>query len=472
MGTRTLRAQGRRRRFDRLSVADLMMLRPEDLGWREDIGALALLRSDALVTSDGSLRLDAIRDAVARRLPLVPRFRQVLLTPGWGRGGPLWSDAPRFDVADHVGVVDLPPKAGEAALLDEVERLRIRPFDRSRPLWEMWFLTGLEDGRTGLYVKLHHAMADGMAGVMLLGAFLDPEPSAPELPLEPWEPAQPPTGPELLVDNLSRRVASAAGKIAHPVAWYRELRSAWDTMRETLGQEPAPITSANQPIGESRVMALVPGDLDRTKRVGHARGGTANDVLMAAVTGGYRELLETRGEPVDGVTLRASVPVSLHDEGGGGSAANDDGMMFVSLPIGIGDPGARLDAIAKETADRKQHVYRPPGLPILGTRVAQHAMWRQFDHQRWSNAYVANVPGPTAPLYFAGALVEAVFPIVPIMGNLTIGVGAMSYAGQFNITIVADATTCGDVEVFASGVRESLHQLADPALAVPRLTGN
>jgi diacylglycerol O-acyltransferase len=436
-----------------LTSADLMMLWPEDAGWREDIGALAII--------DGPVRLDTLRTLVQERLHLAPRFRQLLSIPRRGLGGPHWIDAPRFDIADHVDVEQLPPGSDDTALLAAVERLRIRPFDRSRPLWEMWLLPGLDGNRVGFYVKMHHTMADGVAGVLLLGAFLDLEASVPDGAPVAWTPAPPPTSRDLLVDNLTHHATAVARRVAHPIAWYRELHATYASLRNVLGQPPMPATSVNQRIGATRRMALVRGDLARAKQAAHHHGATVNDVLMSAVTGGYRALLVHRSEPVDGVVLRASVPVSLHDDHDK-DVANDDGMMFVPLPLDIPDAATRLEWIANRTRELRHDVYRPPSGPIVSSRLAQHVMWSRFDHQRMSNAYVANIPGPTTPLYLAGARVEAVFPVVPILGNITIGIGAMSYAGQFNIAIVADEAACPDLDIFTAGVADAMAALEPP----------
>jgi WS/DGAT/MGAT family acyltransferase len=458
------RWRARRPPLDRLTVADLMMLRTEEFGWRQDIGAIALLDPEPPLADDGSFRLDVVRERVAARLHLVPRFRKVLHTPAWGLGGPLWIDAPDVDLSRHVRLVEVPTLADDAALLAEVEQLRIRPFDPTRPLWEMWLLRGADDGRVAIYVKLHHAMADGMSGLLLIGAFLDTETTVTDPPAPPWTPATAPSSPELLVDNVSRWAAAVAHRLRHPIAWYRELREIGRTMRVMMTAPPAPETSVNQPIGDGRHLVLVRGDLDLTKWAAHEHGAAVNDVLLAAVAGGYRDLLMHRGEPVDGVELRANVPVSLHDEDAGTTVANHDGMMFAPLPVGVADAAERLESIGAQTAEAKHHAYRPPSGAIAGSRVAMRAMWRRFDHQRWSNAYVADVPGPPVPLHLAGARVLEVFPVVPIMGNLTIGVGALSYAGQFNITVVADTETCPDVDVFANGLRAALRDLEAPLL--------
>jgi diacylglycerol O-acyltransferase / wax synthase len=186
-------------------------------------------------------------------------------------------------------------------------------------------------------------------------------------------------------------------------------------------------------------------------------------VLMAALAGGLRALLLGRGERVDGLVLRAAVPVSLHQEQPGQAQGNRDGMMVVPLPIGEPDDASRLRLIAAETTRRKRR-YRPQGGTLFRNVLAQRAFLRLAPYQRLTNTYVANVPGPPVPLYFAGARLLEVFPVVPIVGNVSLGVGALSYAGQFNITAVADREACPDLESFADGLRRSLDRLVASAL--------
>jgi diacylglycerol O-acyltransferase / wax synthase len=177
------------------------------------------------------------------------------------------------------------------------------------------------------------------------------------------------------------------------------------------------------------------------------------------VAGGLRDLLRSRGENVEGVSLRAFVPVSLHNDQPGRPRGNFDGAMVVPIPIGEPDPVRALQLISTETAQRKRKS-RPAGATLFRTRMIQRAFLRHAVRQRFMNAYVANVPGPPVPLYFAGAPVVEVFPVVPIMGNVTLGVGALSYNGQLNITAVADRDRCPDVDVFIDGVQSALDELA------------
>lgn len=440
------------------------MVLPDDFGWPQDIGALGILDGSRLLEAGGRVPIEAVRERIGGRLHLVPRFRQVLHIPRRGLGWPLWVDAPAFDIADHVAVVPRGAPAGEAELLVACEELWWRRLDRSRPLWQMWFLPGLAEERVGLVMKVHHAIADGVAGVAAFGAFLDLSADAPAPSPPPWTPAPPPSGRELLGDNLRRRIHGCQGLLsglAHPARTVRGVRRAWPAARETFGEGRAPRTSLNRPIGPGRTLAIVRSSLDQVKGIAHAHGATVNDVLLAAVAGGLRSLLGSRGEPVGELILRAFVPVSLHREQAGQARGNLDGGMIVPLPVGEPDPVRRLSLIAAETAARKKKS-RPPAGTLFRNAAIQRAVLHHAARQRLMNIYIANVPGPPVPLYLAGAPMLEVFPVVPIMGNVPLGIGALSYAGQFNITVVADRDGCPDAAVFTQGLRAALEELSQP----------
>jgi diacylglycerol O-acyltransferase len=453
--------------MDRLSAQDLMMLWPEELGWSQDIGALAILDGRRLLDADGRFRIETARDEIRRRLHLAPRFRQLLYRPRFGLGWPLWIDAPTIDLADHVRVFPLGAPADEQQLLLACEELRHRRLSRSRPLWEMWFLPGLPDGRVGFFMKLHHAIADGVAGIAALGAFVDLVPDPPETSAPPWTPSPMPSTRALFGDNARRHLQAlqrAFTTLDHPVDTMRRARRGWPAAREAFAEARAPRTSLNQRIGSHRRFALIRGELDLVKQVAHAHDAKVNDVLMVVLAGGLRELLVGRGERVDGLVLRAFVPVSLHREQPGQARGNLDGGMMVPLPVGEPDDVRRLRLIAAETTLRKRKS-RPPGGTLFRNVPIQRVALRLAPHQHVMNTYAANVPGPPVPLYFAGAPLLEVFPVVPIMGNVSLGVGALSYAGQFNITAVADRELCPDLDVFAEGVRRSLDALTDSVRA-------
>lgn len=448
--------------MDRLTAQDLSTLWPDDVGWPQDIGALAILDGRELLDSDGRFPLAAVRRSIESRLHLVPQFRQLIYRPRRGLGWPLWIDAPTFDLGDHVRVFPVPDPGDETQLLLATEQLRRRRLDRSRPLWEMWFLLGLTQGRVGFYLKVHHAIADGVAGVATFGALLDAVPGGTVLSEPPWTPAPVPSTRELLVDNVQRHidhVGRAVSALVRPVATLQRARVGWPAVRETLVGR-APRTSFNRPIGPDRAFTLIRSSIDDVKQTAHANGAKVNDVLVAAVAGGLRDLLQSRGERVDDFVLRAYVPVSLHQEQHGPAQGNLDGVMAVSLPIGVPDPGRRLRLIAAETAERKKRP-RPAAGTLLRNGVTQRAFLHVMAHQRWANVYVANVAGPPMPLHLAGSRLLEVFPVVPLLGNVTLGVGALSYAGQFTITVVADRDAFPDVDIFTTGARNTLDALLE-----------
>jgi diacylglycerol O-acyltransferase / wax synthase len=225
--------------MERLGAQDLMTLWPEELGWSQDIGALVILDGRGLLDADGRFLIEKAREVIGGRLHLVPRFRQLLYRPAFGLGWPLWIDASSVDIAEHVRVFPLGAPADESRLLLACEELRRRRLNRSRPLWEMWFLPGLPDGRVGLLMKLHHAIADGVAGVAALVAFVDLVPDPPGTSATPWTPAPMPSTRALLADNLRRRLR-AIGRtftgLDHPVDTVRQARLGWPAVRETFAE--------------------------------------------------------------------------------------------------------------------------------------------------------------------------------------------------------------------------------------------
>jgi len=453
---------------ERLTPADLAMLWPEDHGWPQDIGVIAILDGQTLVDSSGVFQIEALREHVERRLGRLPRFRQLLHRPPFGLGPPLWVDAETVDLTEHIQLRALDPPADERCLLDVCEELRRLPFDQTRPLWRMWCLTGLPDQRVGLYIRLHHSVADGVAGVAVLAALVDTDPDSPVPPLTSWTPEPPPSTFDMVKDNVSRRLrrlASALSSLAHPVTTFRRMWSQCRVVVRMLNEGMAPRTSLNRRVGTHRRMAVIRGDLETFREIAHRHQGKLNDVLLAVLTGGLRDLLTSRGEPVSDLVLRTMVPVSHHGEHSDQRVGNHDGGILVPVPLAETDPASKLRLITTETAIRKQRPQPIMGSGLLSSTQLQKLALRLIPHQRLGNFYVANVPGPPMPLYLAGVQILELLPIVPIMGNITLGVGALSYAGQFNLTVVADDETCPDLDVFISGVQRSLAELTDPVAA-------
>jgi len=422
-----------------------------DRRWPQENGALAIL--------DGRVSLADIRAAIEHRLHLVPRLRQVLTVPGAGQGGPLWTDAPLFDIHDHVHVLHVPAPGDEAALLTAVEGLIRRRLDHTRPLWEVWLLSGLPDGRSGLFVKLHHAVADGLAGIATIATFLDdaPEPTAGPTPL--WTPAAAPSRSALIVDNVRSRLR-ALGRAATSV------RKRWPALRELVAGDPGPRTSLDRLVGPDRRLALFRADLDDVTDIAHRHHATVNDVLLTLLAGGLRRLLQHRGEPA--VTVPVYVPVSLRrPEERAHARGNQVAQMVVPLPLGPSDPVHRLKLVAAQTRARKAR-NRPAVGDLLHGPIARRVMLMLIARQR-VNVTTADLPGPAAPLYLAGTRVLEVYPVLPLIGTVGLGLAALSYDGRFGITVVADRDGHPDLDVFTEGVHAELRSLAlqstDGALA-------
>lgn len=446
--------------MERLTAEDELMLWPDDL-WPQEIGALALLEGGGLLDLDGRFRIEPVRRAIEARLHLVPRFRQLLHVPGKGLGGPLWVDAPSFDLADHLRVVPLPAPGDEAQLLLAVERLRRHRLDRSRPLWEIWVITGLSERRIGLFVRVHHAMADGIAGVAILSAFFDEAHDAAAGPPRPWIPRPWPSGHALLADNLRRHAhgwGRAFSALSQPVTTARRAQAAWPALRELVTAEPAPPTSLDHVVGPDRTLAVIRSDLDLVRKIAHSHDAKVNDVLLAVTAGGLRGLFQGRGEPVENRTVPVYVPITLRPPRHRDRArGNLIGQMVVPLPIGEPDPDRRLRRIAAETAKRKA-AHRPDLGTMLHGRLARRALL-MFLSRHPVSVTTADVPGPPAPIHLAGARVLEVFPVLPLIAKVSLGVGALSYAGQFAITAVADPGTIPDLDEFVAGARRELSAL-------------
>jgi diacylglycerol O-acyltransferase len=397
---------------------------------------------------------------VARRLHLVPRFRQIVIEPGFGLGTPLWADAQTFDIQNHVRLLPGPAPADVGQLLEVWEKIRRSGLDKSRPLWEIWLLPPQDDGRVGMVVKLHHCVADGIAGVATIGSLFDLEPDRPRFDSPTWTPAPLPTNLELFADALRRRIAGGERKLSalsHPIDSLRKLAPYRTIAREFYGEEPAPATSLNFVPGLDRRLSILRGSLDEYKNLARAGNAKVNDVLLTAVAGGLRELLLSRGEEVDDVSLRASVPVSMR-ESEDQPQDNVTSGMAVPLPIGEPDHLRRLALIAADTRERKKQPRATPAA-MMRTKLAFRVWLHYFRRQKAVNLFVTNVPGPPMPLYFAGARTLEIFPAIPLGGNLTLGVGALSYAGQFNVTAVADRELCPDVDIFVEGLGKALKEM-------------
>ncbi len=471
--------------LDRLSALDVSNLRVEGHGVPMHVAALAIVDGAPLLDADGRLRLDEIRADLERRLHLAPRLRQVLCRMRPGLGPPVWADDARFDIRQHVRACAVPAPGDEAALLALCAALNEPPLDRSRPLWEVWLLPGLADGQAGLLIRVHHALADGIAALAMIGVLFDSAPAAPPpdaplpeapppdapLPEAPppdapaWRPRPAPSASRMFADivrHYAAAVMAAPSRLGHPARVIHRAGSLVRQVRQLAGEGRAPKLSWNRPAGTGRRLMLVRADLAAAKAVARAHGATVNDVMLAAVAGGAGRLLASRGELTPGLAPRASVAASTRDPRDMAGGGNQVGIMLVPLPASEADPVRRLAEITRATRERKR---RPPYQPA--GRVAQRWMVRSMSRQRLVNLFTSNLPGPAAPMYFGGARVLEIFQIGVVQGNVTVAVGMLSYAGQLGFSIVADADAVPDLTIFADGLSDALSQLgagcADPA---------
>ncbi|MEV6966024.1 wax ester/triacylglycerol synthase domain-containing protein [Hamadaea sp. NPDC051192] len=420
------------RRIERLTPTDLINLYVESPSSPARVGALALL--------DRPVELGTLRRRIVDRVAGAPRLRQVVYRPGWLGGRPIWVDSPKFDVGRHVRSAVLP--AG-VRLTDFAVRLANRPFARDLPPWRIWLVTGLPDGSAALVFAMHHVVADGLTTIRMFAALADDAPAVPAgrtLPRPPWV--------ELVRDNVARRLAGLR-TLRRPSA---------TTLRQMAGLRNAPRTSLNGPVGAHRRLDAVTLDLDRAKETAHRHGAKVNDVVLTLAAGGLRALLRSRSEPTDGVELHATVAVSVR-EAGASDGGNRTGGFAVRVPL-TADVHRRLEAIARETAVAKGGQAPTAGNALL-IGLSRLGVLRWFSRrQRMINFMESDVIGPAAPVRLLGATVLEVVPIGTVVGNMTIGFLAVSYAGRLVVAVQADADRHPDLPVLLAAMCHEADQLA------------
>jgi diacylglycerol O-acyltransferase / wax synthase len=450
----------------RMSPLDASFLHLEDNVTQLHIGSVAIFEGPAPPQEN-------LVEMVRAKLSLVPRYRQVVRFVPLAMGRPVWVDDPHFNLEYHLRRTALPSPGGEPELRNLVGRIMSQQLDRAKPLWEMWVAEGLEEGRWALVSKVHHCMVDGVSGTDLLTVILDSE-RDPELPpAADWQPEGAPGAIGLFADALVERAVS-------PYEVLRSVRSALraprqaaraveDTTRSLIGMRGlvrrTPPSSLHGPIGPHRRWSWARSQLSDVKTVRAALGGTVNDVVLASIANGFRQLLLARGESVDRA-VRTMVPVSVRAPAERGTYNNRVSAMFAELPVGIEDPRERLDSIRTQMEglkESKQAVagevltslsgFAPPMLLALGERVARRVP------QRNVNTVTTNVPGPQYPLYAAGRRLLEAFPYVPLGGHIRVGVAIFSYDGALNFGVSGDYDTARDLNVLCGGIEAGIAEL-------------
>ena len=451
--------------MDWMSPMDASFLHLEDAAHPMHVGGVSIFEGPAPPFE----RLEAMVDS---KLPLVPRYRQKVRFVPLDLGRPVWVDDPHFKLSYHLRHSALPSPGSEEQLRSTAARVFAQHLDRRKPLWEIWMIEGLSRGRWALLSKVHHCMVDGVAATDLMSVMF--EEGAPPPEHDDWTPAPEPGSVELVVRTLTHRTFDPAEQV-------RNLRAAVRAPKATLAQaaeliggltsaariiRPTGSSSLTGPVGPHRTWSCAQLELSDVSAVRAGLGGTVNDVVLAVVSGGLRDLLQSRGEDVEGRTIRALVPVSVRRPGERGVYNNRVSAMFAELPVGVPDPAARLAAVSEQMdglKSSKQAVagdvltslsgFAPPMLLALGTRIAARSP------SLGVQTGVTNVPGPQQALHTLGRKLLASFPFVPVIGQVRMSVGIFSYDGRLYFGVTADRDSSSDADVLTDGVERSMGEL-------------
>ena len=431
-----------------------------------------------------STRYAQIRRVIGQRLHLIPQLRQRAVRVPFGLHHPVWVDDPDFVLDDHLSRASLPSPGGKAELDAFVAGVMSRQLDPDRPLWEMHVVEGLDEDRTALIAKVHHAILDGVSGASVLATFLDlnPRSRVTALPTE-WDPAPLPSHAQMLRHAASSLVRQPGETLSTLQAGVEAVADLGMHNRELVdrGEQPppgffaAPRTSFNGAVSNRKRFASVSVPLEDVKLVGQVYEATVNDVILAVVSGGLRRLLEARGETAE-QSMVAMVPVSTRPEGMGAELGNQVSGMLVSLASDIDDPVHRLDAISESARVAKEQEKLHRGrflsdlaqiaLPALATRLARvMAGTRLFDKVRPPfNVTVSSVRGPDFSLFCAGSRVADMYPVGPITEGIGVNVTVFSYLDRVQFGLLACRRLLPELGEVASYLDEALGELVGCAL--------
>jgi diacylglycerol O-acyltransferase len=458
--------------MERLSPVDVSFLDQEKRGSHMHIGAVMVFEGPPPTH-------DQFRDHIESRLHLVPRYRQKLVYPRFEMGRPLWVDDPSFNIEYHMRHTALPSPGSVEQLRNLAGRIFSQRLDRTKPLWELWLVQGLEANRFALVNKTHHALVDGVSGVDLTTVLFDTSPTPTPIKGEPWTPKVEPSDATLVAEGL-KGVVGMPARLAHraldaarrPQETASEVREAAEGLGSVAWKliNPPPTTPLNVPIGTHRRVRWVRFPLTDLKTIKNALGGTVNDVFLAVVSGALGRWLERRGVRTEGLELRGIVPVSIRADEQRGALGNRIAAMLGPLPVYAKDPVARLrivteamkgikeskQAVGAETLTRLQG-FAPPTILAQASRL-------NFSTRAY-NLLVTNVPGPQFPLYLLGREMEELAPVPFLAPERALAIAIMSYNGNVVIGLMGDYDAMSDLDDFAGDIEDSLAELFATAMA-------
>lgn len=448
---------------DRLTSLDAEFLHLEDENTPMHIGGLCVLDGPAPTLAE-------LRGAIASRLEHLPRYRQRVESVPLEMGRPVWVDHADFRIPEHVRQREVPTR-DESSLDETVATLFETALDRSRPLWEVWLLDGLSGDRWAIVAKVHHCLADGVAGMQLLEALFDAEPDATVHRPAPWTPAEPPGSVRKVIDawtgmgdDLTRWVGAIGKAVTHPVKVAGAARDQVAGLARLLPNlRPTPHSSIEGHVGKTRVWAHESVRLADIRPIRERFECTVNDVLVASVTAGYRELLLAHGDDVNNVVVRSLVPVSVRS---GEIAGNQISVMVVDLPVHLDDPAERLCVVTELMSELKRSheveaaaalTHVADVLPPLA--VGTLSRWAtRLEHvvtQRSVTTVVTNVPGPQLPLFALGREMVEFVPYVGLSQGVRVTTAIASYNGAVALAVTADAASVPDAAIIVdSAARE------------------
>jgi WS/DGAT/MGAT family acyltransferase len=419
-----------------------------------------------------------LKAMVAGKLDLVPRYRQKVRFVPLAVGSPVWVEDPHFSLDYHVRHTAIPAPGGLEQLRQMASRVFSQHLDRNKPLWELWSVEGLADGRWALLSKVHHCMVDGVAATDLMSVMFSDTTTTDSR--REWSAPPEPSGIEILGRTIAHRLT--------PGGQLQALQRAMAAPRETLRSlaefgraaaaaspqlRPVAANSITGPIGPHRRWSWADVRLTDVKTVRAALGGTVNDVVLAIITNGFRDLVASRGEAIaqDSV-VRTMVPVSVRHKGEKGVYNNRVSAVFARLPIGLEDPTARLESIKSEMDGIKQTKqavagdvlssmsgFAPPLLLALGSRLVTSSPRLNM------HTATTNVPGPQQPVQTLGRRMLESYPFIPVVGSIRIVVGIFSYDGGLYFGVTGDYDGAPDIDVLTKGIETGMSDLlaiADP----------
>ncbi len=474
--------------MQQLTGLDAAFLALETANSTGHVGGVSVLDARGLTEP---LTLPRLTELVAQRLPEAPPvLRRKLLHMPLGMDQPYWIDDADFDIEYHIRELALPRPGSDAQLAEQVARLHARPLDKSRPLWEIYLITGLAKRRIAVYTKIHHAAIDGVSGAELLTMLLDLSPEGREVKAsDPFQPRRPPSRARVTALAASRlawrpvqtvrianelvRVLPAIGPALSPlIGGLLGLgRGDGGVIPTAAGRPPA--TPFNRPITPHRRLAFRSVDLDAVKKVKNAFGFSVNDVVLAMSAGALRRWL-TGHDALPDTPLVAMIPVSVRDPASQGAMGNKVSAMLTSLPTHLADPAERLEvAHAATTTAKAQQAAIPQGLvdqisdfapPALTARAARVVFATGLLHRLPPfNLVISNVPGPNIPVYLAGAKLMAHYPVSVITDGLGLNITVVGYLGLLHFGLVGCRELVPDIDLIAGYLADELELLLKAA---------